>query len=447
MKAQATGGVCEAVLMPHAPVLVPEVGGGREREAGATVDALWECARNVVQSRPDALLLISPHSPRRRGRFGLWTGPAIGGDLGRFGRADVELKLPNASTLTETLDQELRERGIDTWPVSRQPLDHGALVPLYFLTRSGWAGPTAVLSLNYPGEGGWQEVGQAIRQTAGRLGTRLAVVASGDMSHRLMPGAPAGYEPRARRFDREFVEVLRSGRYERLGGIDPGLQELAAEDVVDSTLIAAHAVGLNSTGHEVFSYEGPFGVGYCVAELFRAPRGDHPGRILPTIAREALERHFGNGRARTDVPGHEYLLQPAGVFVTLRTRDGRLRGCRGTIAPRAGNVVEETRSVALSSALQDQRFTPVTDDELSGLIYEVSVLHPPEVVASPAELDPRRYGVMVTTDDGRRGLMLPGVEGLDTVEQQIQATCRKARIDPREPFTLMRFTTDHFSES
>lgn len=434
------------VLMPHAPVLIPEVGGGREREAAATVEAMWEAARMVVASHPQAVLVISPHSPRRPGHFGFWTGATLVGDMSRFGCPEVTLELPNATALASAIAERFHETGLATWWVPAQPLDHGAFVPLYFLTRSGWAGPTVVMSLNHPGEGGWRKAGQGIQRAAQVLGIRLAVVASGDMSHRLRPGAPAGYEPRAARFDQEFVRILRAGRYEALTQLDPTLQELAAEDVVDSTLIGAHAAGLADTDHRVLSYEGPFGVGYCVARLFHAERNGSAGTLLPAIAREAVERHLCNGRPHRAIPRDAFFDQRAGVFVTIRTRDGRLRGCRGTIFPQQPDLVEETRAVALSSAFQDGRFEPVTEDELGQLTYEVSVLHPPEPVASAAELDPHRYGVIVSTPDGRRGLMLPEVEGLDTVAQQIEATCRKAQIDPREPLTLERFTTEKFTE-
>jgi MEMO1 family protein len=446
MKAKGTGGVWEVVLMPHAPVLIPEVGGGREREAIATVEAMGEAARMVVASQPEAVLVISPHSPRQPGHFGFWSGATLAGDMSRFGCPEVTLEVPNAAALATAIGERFHETGLATWWVPAQPLDHGAFVPLYFLTRSGWTGPTVVMGLNHPGEGGWRKAGQGIQRAAQMLGTRLAVVASGDMSHRLRPGAPAGYEPQAAKFDQEFVRILCAGRFEALSQLDPTLQELAAEDVVDSTLIAAHAAGLAATDHRVLSYEGPFGVGYCVARLFQAEAKGSVGGLLPAIAREAVEWHLHNGRPHRALPPDEFFDQRAGVFVTIRTREGRLRGCRGTIFPQRPNLIEETRAVAVSSAFQDGRFEPVTEDELDQLTYEVSVLHPPEPVASAAELDPHRYGVIVSTPDGRRGLMLPGVEGLDTVAEQIDATCRKAQIDPREPLMLERFTTEQFTE-
>jgi aromatic ring-opening dioxygenase LigB subunit len=404
MKADVSTGLCLAVLMPHAPVLIPEVGGGREREAGATVDAMWAAAREVVAAGPDALVLVSPHSPRRPGEFGLWSDSMLAGHMGRFGRPDITLKLPAAAGLRDELERQLSTAGIVTWSIRSPELDHGAFVPLYYLTRSGWDGPTVVMGLNHPGEGGLREVGEAVRRAAEETHLRLAVVASGDMSHRLTPGAPAGFDPQAPAFDHEFVRLVRAGRYADLEGIDPTLRELAAEDVVDSTLIAVHAAGLSSHGHEVLSYQGPFGVGYCVARLFETENDGAPPatpNALPAVAREAVARALHRTVPRIVIPEDPYYAQAAGVFVTLRNRDSELRGCRGTLAPRAANVVEETRSVALSSAFEDHRFQPVADVELDELSFEVSVLHAPEPVRSRGELDPQRFGVIITTRDGR----------------------------------------------
>lgn len=249
-------------LMPHAPVLIPQVGQGREREAGEVVDAMTELSRRMMKQRPDRLVLISPHSPRQQGRFGIWSETRIAGDLGRFRAQEVQINLPMDAAFAGAL-----EEGI-CWEIRGEVLDHGASVPLYFLTENGWDGPTTLLSLNYPGDGGLVELGRAIGGVAGRLGGTTAVIASGDMSHALIPGAPAGFEPRAKEFDARFVELIKSRRYEEVQRIDPVLQELASEDVVDSSVIGAASVDWSAQGAEFLAYQGPFGVGYSVAVLF-----------------------------------------------------------------------------------------------------------------------------------------------------------------------------------
>jgi len=267
---QHSSGVTIAVLMPHAPVLVPALGDQRLSEVASTIDAMREVARRLIAANPDSLVAVSPHSPRLSDAFGIWTGPRLHGSLTQFGAPNASVSLPIDATLATALAAQAQRHGITTWEIKDQPLDHGAVVPLWFLAEAGWRGPTVVLSLNYPGEGGLQELGKAIAATATHTNSRIAFLASGDMSHRLTPGAPEGFQPRAQQFDQEFIATIKRGAYRDLRRFDPELQDLAAEDALDSTLIAVAAANWNALGHEVLSYEGPFGVGYGVAVLFAA---------------------------------------------------------------------------------------------------------------------------------------------------------------------------------
>ncbi|MFM1767802.1 MAG: hypothetical protein RJA22_331 [Verrucomicrobiota bacterium] len=261
------GAVVGAVLMPHAPVLVPAVGGPRCRDATATIHALREASRRLLAWRPEAVVAISPHSPRRPGAFGIWDGARLRGSLAAFGVPEVTVDLPVDRALAAAIGQQARARSVSTWTIRSEALDHGAVVPFWFLAEAGWRGPTVLLGLPAYGSAGLRDLGEAIAAVAAATGRRVAVLASGDMSHRLRPGAPAGFDPRGQVFDQEFIEHLRRGAYRELPGLDPGLQIVAGEDVMESTLVAVAAAGWDATGHEVLSYEGPFGVGYGVAIL------------------------------------------------------------------------------------------------------------------------------------------------------------------------------------
>lgn len=171
------------------------------------------------------------------------------------------------------------------------------------------------------------------------------------------------------------------------------------------------------------------------------------GQQLPTIARRSVATALAGIPENAPAIAGDYLNRPGGVFVTLRHRHGELRGCIGTIAPACENVAEETWRNARLAALNDGRFAPVTLDELPDLRFEVSVLHPPEEIVDGSKLDPQRYGVIVSTEDGRRGLLLPGIKEIATVQDQLLFARRKGRIDPDEPATLQRFEVDHFAEA
>jgi AmmeMemoRadiSam system protein A/AmmeMemoRadiSam system protein B len=450
--------VC-AVLMPHAPVLVPAVAGGRAQAASASRLAMCEAASRVVGSRPESIVIISPHSPRRPGAFGIWGEDVIAGSFAQFGTPEARARVPSDRQLADAIATESHCREMPMWFIRNHELDHGALVPLWFLVEAGWSGPTVVISLNYPHEGGLATLGEAIDAAARVLPRRIAIVASGDMSHRLTANAPSGFHPQARQFDECFMHLLRAGDYAGLERLDPDLRELAAEDAVDSTVIATAAVGWNASGHQVLSYQGPFGVGYGVAILFAAGSGSKPGKsilehathqdgeVLPNVARQSVEAALRGSHRSAPAASGEYLKAPHGVFVTIHRRTGKLRGCMGTLSPVGDNLISETWCSAREAAFHDPRFLPVQADELPGLRFEISVLHPPEKVSSRDELEPRIYGVIVSAADGRRGVLLPGIANIKTVERQIECARQKAWIGAQEKVELERFQVDKFAET
>jgi len=448
-----------AGLMPHAPILVPGVGGDRIAPIASTMAAMTTVAGRAVSARPDTVVVVSPHSPRRPEAFGVWETPRLRGSLAEFGSPTDEVDLPPDAALIERLKAEASRAGVRVWPITAGLLDHGALVPLCYLVAAGWRGPTVVLSLDASGAGSLETLGQALAAAAQSLHRRVALIASGDMSHRLTPTAPSGFHPEGRRFDERFVALLRAGATDEIGQIDPRLREIAAEDVVESTVVALAAVAGRTDGRDVLSYEGPFGVGYGVAVLF-APGPTGPpvapavrlatvlDRLtdLPTVARRAVETELTEGPRPPPFQAAGELQARCGVFVTLRSGRGALRGCIGTLTPRKKDLVGETWSNAVSAAFHDYRFGPLAAAELSQVRFSVTILDQPQPVASPAELNPARYGVIVTAADGRDGVLLPGIAGVNTVDQQVAIVRRKAGIAPSETVALQRFEARSFRE-
>ena len=131
------------------------------------------------------------------------------------------------------------------------------------------------------------------------------------------------------------------------------------------------------------------------------------------------------------------LQQPAGVFVSLK-KQGQLRGCIGTILPTQSDAATEIIRNAVNAATADPRFPRVQPQELVELEISVDILTPPELIESLSELDPRRYGVIVRRGN-RSGLLLPDLDGVDTVAEQVDIACRKAGIHPAEPLEMYRF--------
>ena len=160
----------------------------------------------------------------------------------------------------------------------------------------------------------------------------------------------------------------------------------------------------------------------------------HP---IAKLARDTIEGYIREGRIPEAKEFTPEMIGQAGVFVSIR-KYGELRGCIGTFEPTRRNIADEVITNAINSAARDPRFPRVTVSELWELEYSVDVLARPEFIRSRGELDPRRYGLIVECG-GRKGLLLPDLDGVNTAEEQVAICCQKAGIMPDEPMKLYRF--------
>jgi AmmeMemoRadiSam system protein A len=166
--------------------------------------------------------------------------------------------------------------------------------------------------------------------------------------------------------------------------------------------------------------------------------------VYVKLARETIENYIKKGKIINSPPGlpKEMVNQKAGVFVSLK-KFGDLRGCIGTFMPTQGNIAQEIIKNAISAAVDDPRFSSVNVSELEDLSISVDVLSAPEEVKDISQLDPKKYGVIVSSGY-KKGLLLPDLEGVDTVKYQIDIAKRKAGIYPGEKVKLYRFEVKRF---
>lgn len=435
-----------AALLPHAPILIPSVGLERGKAAAHTTEAMRTIARRLVAADPERLVVVTPHAPRAPQRLGIHMGTDCHGSLASFGEPWVGVTFAGDPPMASALAHHLNAHGIATWAMDckEHKVDHGAVVPLWFLAEAGWNGPTLVVGLGLPDDYGIQELGHALAACAAQDGRRWALIASGDMSHALSRDAPAGLRREGLRFDEAFIEYLREGKVQALSSMPDALVDGACEDALRSTLVALTACGEDKPSIEVLSYEGPFGVGYGCAVLRDMTHiectGDSVANDYPAgLARTSIETAFRHPHERPPKapPG---LGRPAACFVTLHDAHGRLRGCIGTLAPTRDSLAHEIWHNARSAAFNDPRFEPLEESELTDLRIEVSVLAPPEDIHDPSQLAPARYGVIVRAPDGRTGVLLPDIPGIETVEEQLRIARTKGGISAAEPQSLQRFT-------
>lgn len=454
-------GISAGFMVPHPPLIIPDVGGGEERKIQKTIDAYHKAAETIGRLQPETIVLLSPHQTLYADYFHISPGQGAGGDFGQFRAGQVSMEISYDTEFVRVLCEAAEEAGLQAGTLGERErkLDHGTMVPLYFVNQY-WTGYRLVrIGLSGLSLAAHYRLGQCIRAAAQTLGRNTVLIASGDLSHKLKEDGPYGYQEEGPAYDARIMDVMGRGDFGELLEFSEDFCEKAAECGHRSFTILAGAFDRTAVEAERLSYEGPFGVGYGVC-IYR-PCGDDGTRNFleqyeekerrrllvlreqedsyVRLARYTIEAFVETGKLPEIPKGlpEELYHSRAGAFVSLK-EDGKLRGCIGTIQAVRGSLAEEIMNNAVSACSEDPRFSPVEAWEVERLTISVDVLGETEKISSPEELDVARYGVIVTRG-ARRGLLLPNLEGVDTIEQQIDIAKQKAGIKAHESVELERF--------
>jgi len=453
--------VLAAFIVPHPPIILPAVGKGEETRIQTTINSYKQVAQEIKVLDPDLIVITSPHANLHADWFELSHGTNALGNLTRFGVQNAETSVNYDSTFINEL---IKQASLSNFPVHtsktiREELDHGTLIPLAFIQAELPNVKIVRIGLSSLPFTDHYRLGQLIARTSDVLQKKIIIVASGDLSHKLTFEGPYGYVKEGPVFDKMATAIMKSGDFIQFLKLDPEFCEKAAECGLRSFIIMAGTLDKKAVSPALLSYEGPFGVGYAVAS-FRVMNNDDErdflGQYLAQhkkerdlqktnediyvqLARLSVETYVRTG-IKAQLPSElpiGLLHNKAGVFVSLH-KFNELRGCVGTIAPTKRSIADEINSNGILACSKDHRFSPVQADELDDIDYSVDVLGKSEPIQSKKELDVHRYGVIVS-DGYRRGLLLPDLEGVDTVEQQISIALRKAGLNFDEPYELERF--------
>ena len=451
-----------AIIVPHPPLIVPTVGRGQERGVQSTIDAYRAAARQVAAWGPEVLVVTTPHLVMYSDYFHISPGKEATGDMSAFGAPLTKLETVYDAELRGEIIRQAEAVNVRAGTLGERDsaLDHGTFLPLFFLQEAGVSCPIVRVGLSGFPPLEHYRLGQCIAKAIDRLGRRAVFVASGDLSHKLKADGPYGYAPEGPVFDRCVTEAMAGGDFLQFLTMDSGMCDRAAECGLRSFQIMAGALDGLAVDAKLLSHEVTTGVGYGVA-TFTVTGADENRRFARQceeiertrlagrktaedpwvrLARLSLETFVRTGKQLDTLPDglpDEMTDKAAGAFVSLHAY-GHLRGCIGTTGPTTRSVAWEIVQNAVSACSRDPRFVPVRADELDSLEYSVDVLGEPEPIFSPAELDVKHYGVIVSCGS-RRGLLLPDLDGVDTVEQQIDIARQKGGIGPRERYTLERF--------
>lgn len=497
-------GIVGAFMVPHPPLIIPEVGQGRESGIADTIRSYQRVAGMVAELKPDTIVVSTPHSVMYSDYFHISPGENAEGSFAAYGAQEVGIGADYDTAFVKKLCMLAAENNVDAGVGGEKDasLDHGTLIPLYFITQKYVDFDLVRIGLSGLPLTEHYRLGTLIKRTAKELNRRVVYIASGDLSHKLKDDGPYGFVPDGPVYEERIMDVMGRAAFGELLEFDELFLEKVAECGHRSFVMMAGALDKTAVKVERLSHEGPFGVGYgvCTYEVVEDTDGndrnfldvfeDKEGKrraeqrahedAYVRLARKSLETYIkerreityeevrdeikeslGGGQKVTDLRALESVGDhgqddagtekiesfddaeraltgtQAGAFVSLH-KDGRLRGCIGTIAPTRDNLAQEIIENAISASTRDPRFIPVTADELEYLEYSVDVLSPAEPIDSPDQLDVKRYGVIVS-NGGRRGLLLPNLDTIDTVEEQIAIAKKKAGIAPKEPVSLKRF--------
>lgn len=479
-------------IASHPPVIIPEIGGGRELKAEKTIRGIRDLAMKTAEIRPDTIVLITPHGNVFQDGVSVVYETRIQGDFGDFGASDIAIEKECDMGLLDEMNRRFAEndcesiflnaRTAEEYDIKRE-LDYASLVPLYYLDHYYPDYKVVHITIGHLSLIELFRIGRVLREAIEVNGKDTMILASADLSHALMDDGPYQFDPAGPIFDEKMITSLQNKDYYSILTMSPAIYDPAAQCGLRPIVMALGATDSIKTQSKVFSYEGPYGVGYLTALItFDLDQEDptqeslisrferdmvkaHDVRmqnedVWTALARATVDTWAETGRQidyehwkaeQGDTEGIAQMeREQAGVFVSLY-KGGELRGCMGTAAPVTACVAREIIRNAIEACAYDPRFLPVEVQELYQLEISVDVLGSPETVESLDDLDPAVYGIIVEKDM-RRALLLPGLAGIITPEKQLEVAKEKAGIfeadDEGSPLIVQRFKVErHMAKS
>lgn len=329
-------------IVPHPPIILPEVGRGEEQKIEKTARAYRAVAKHIAELKPETIVMTSPHSIMYADYFHISPGSGARGDLRAFGVSGVTAEASYDEVFAKSIGIQAEEDGIPAGTLGEKDsrLDHGTLIPLRFLEPFNLSFEVVRIGLSGLPMIDHYRFGESIAKAADKLDRRIVIIASGDLSHKLKADGPYGFAPEGPAFDTDVTTAMRHADFLRFLTYEPGFCERAAECGLGSFAIMAGALDGMAVDPELLSYEGPFGVGYAVAAFYPVSKDSdrhfekqyeqqERNRLKDLksqedayvrLARYALEAYIKTGmpaKMPKDLP-EELTNRQAGVFVSLK---------------------------------------------------------------------------------------------------------------------------------
>lgn len=253
-------------IAPHPPILIPKIGQENLAAVKNTIFSLKELNRKIQKQKIDTIFIVSPHGPLNRDQFLILGDENLWGDFADFGYNDISASYKNDLDTVSEISKKMKKENIPFRIFNDNWLDHGCLVPLHYLAKN-LSAKLIVSGFNFLDLKTHFKYGKALTKVFNKSKKRFAFVASGDLSHRLTKDAPAGFSPIGKKFDDKLIELLKNNKVSDIINLKESLQEEAGECGLRSIAILLGAMSDKKYSTKIQSYEGPFGVGYLVADF------------------------------------------------------------------------------------------------------------------------------------------------------------------------------------
>ncbi len=451
--------IVSSYIVPHPPMIINKIGNGREKQIEKTINSYEEIAKEIGNLKPDTIIITSPHAKYYSNHFYIMPGNTLKGNFECFGVKEISFEKENDISLIEEIESICSVENISCGRLEEDVLDHGTMIPLYFISKYLPRCKIVVIGLSYLSLDIHYKLGEIIKRAVDKIQKKVVFVASGDLSHKLQAHGPYGFTKEGPIYDDKVCSIMKNCNFEEFLEFDELFLEKAAECGHRSFTIMSGIYDKMNVSSSFLSHEDITGVGYAICKFY--PKNENTNRDFRVkylekvknnlklrysncdnyikLAKDSIYNYVKFNRI-IDIPVYidsSLINNRAAVFVSIH-KFGRLRGCIGTIIPTKNNIAKEIIDNAISAASNDYRFDKIDISELDYLEINVDVLTSPTKIDSKDKLDVKKYGVIVTSGL-KRGLLLPDLDGVDTVDEQIEIAMNKGNISRNEKYELERF--------
>lgn len=455
--------ILQRFFLPHPPAAVDVIHGSQEEQLKKTIEAIRHTAKEIAIKKPKTIIIITPHGPCFGDHYYIPSQKRISGDFSAYGNKKFTLGFNTDLNLANIIHKKAMEKGLSAGFVDDRimksncisyDLDHGILVPMYFICQ--YYQDFKLLPISLSGQNGkfHYKMGIALRDAINEYSAEnVIIIASGDLSHKAT-------EEQGAAFDKKIKKLLLSEDIPNILNFDPEQKEQAEQCGLDSCRMLLGTLDGFDFYTEILAYEHPLGTGYLSAELhcgkpkesaFVHYLAKEETRLLQQwetespavqLSRKAITAYLQDN---TEIPPNAETPtslkdKSCGLYVTLKN-DGRIRGNAGTITATHPTLEEEI--IYHSIRAVDNIIEPITKDELKDISIEVCLLSEPEEIQNLNQLDPQTYGLIVESKKGR-AVLLPGLPYINTPEEQINAAKKQIGIHPWRKVKYKRFSVTRY---